>query len=114
MRGIGAVVLLSVELPVGERGYHLSGGRLVLGVGLGGPPEREYETFCEVGDPRLRAEKLDEGLDVLTGLWGGEPFTYYSFSNETAYRHWRIYVTAHMGGSDLGIVEIEMMENLAE
>ena len=67
----------------------------------------------------------DDGVDwdvihSVTGaalsyvMWGGEPFTYYSFSNETAYRHWRIYVTAHMGGSDLGIVEIEMMENLAE
>ena len=50
---------------------HLSGGRLVLGVGLWGPPEREYETFGEVSDPRLRAEKLDDGLDVLTGLWSG-------------------------------------------
>ena len=47
-------------------------------------------------------------------MWGGEPFTYYSFANETAYRHWRVHVTDNMGGHELGIVEIELMENLAD
>lgn len=53
----------------------LSKGRLILGVGLGWGRE-EFESFGEEGDPSLRAEKLDEGLAVLTGLWRGEPFSY--------------------------------------
>lgn len=52
---------------------HLSGGRLVLGVGLGEPPE-EYTAYDEPADRRRLAERLDEGLDVLAGLWSGEPF----------------------------------------
>ncbi len=55
---------------------HLSGGRLILGVGLGFPPDAEYEHFGEDSDLRVRAQKLDEGLDVLTGLWSGKPFAY--------------------------------------
>ena len=54
---------------------HLSGGRLILGVGLGWS-HQEFEAFGEEGDPKIRAEKLDEGLAVLTGLWSGEPFSY--------------------------------------
>jgi alkanesulfonate monooxygenase SsuD/methylene tetrahydromethanopterin reductase-like flavin-dependent oxidoreductase (luciferase family) len=54
---------------------HLSGGRLILGVGLGAS-RQEFEPFGEEGDPATRAEKLDEGLDVLVGLWTGEPFSY--------------------------------------
>ncbi|MVA75204.1 LLM class flavin-dependent oxidoreductase [Auraticoccus sp. F435] len=55
---------------------HLSGGRVTLGVGLGGPPGLEFGDFGEDTDPRVRAAKLDEGLDVLTGLWSGEPFDF--------------------------------------
>jgi Luciferase-like monooxygenase len=51
----------------------LSGGRLVLGVGLGVPYEDEYGTWGEPTDPRVLAERLDEGLTVLAGLWSGEP-----------------------------------------
>ena len=54
----------------------LSGGRLILGVGLGGPPEREFERFGESGDMKARAKMLDESLDVLVGLWTGETFSY--------------------------------------
>jgi len=53
---------------------HLSGGRLVLGVGLGTPPQAEYATFGEPADRRVHAAKLDEALEVVTGLWSGEPF----------------------------------------
>jgi probable F420-dependent oxidoreductase len=53
----------------------LSGGRLTLGVGLGYPPD-EFTLFGEDGDDRVRARKLDEGLEVLTGLWSGEKFSY--------------------------------------
>jgi len=55
---------------------HLSNGRLILGVGLGFPPDAEFAFFGEEPDERVRAAKLDEGLAVLTGLWGGEPFSF--------------------------------------
>jgi alkanesulfonate monooxygenase SsuD/methylene tetrahydromethanopterin reductase-like flavin-dependent oxidoreductase (luciferase family) len=50
---------------------HLSGGRAVLGVGLGVPPETEYAPFGESADPRRHAELLDEGLEVIAGFWSG-------------------------------------------
>lgn len=60
----------------------LSGGRLVLGVGLGEPPS-EYTALGRSADRRTLAAMLDEGLEVVSGLWSGEPFThhgrYYSF-----------------------------------
>jgi alkanesulfonate monooxygenase SsuD/methylene tetrahydromethanopterin reductase-like flavin-dependent oxidoreductase (luciferase family) len=55
---------------------HLSGGRLILGVGLGDINDEGFTHFGEATDPRQRAERLDEGLAVLTGLWSGEPFSY--------------------------------------
>ena len=54
---------------------HLSGGRMTLGVGLGFPAE-EFRLFGEDAEERVRAEKLDEGLEVMAGLWSGEPFRY--------------------------------------
>lgn len=54
----------------------LSNGRLILGVGLGDPVQWEFGFFDEVTDSKIRAQRLDEGLDVLTGLWTGEPFHY--------------------------------------
>jgi alkanesulfonate monooxygenase SsuD/methylene tetrahydromethanopterin reductase-like flavin-dependent oxidoreductase (luciferase family) len=52
----------------------LSGGRLVLGVGLGSARTGEFdsERFGEEGDPRARARLLDEGLEHLAAYWGGE------------------------------------------
>lgn len=51
----------------------LSGGRLVLGVGLGlDASGRELSAFGEELDDRVRAEMLDEGLDLITALWTGE------------------------------------------
>ncbi len=55
---------------------HLTGGRIVLGVGIGGDWFGDYSTFGEPPDDKTHAEMLDEGLDVLTGLWSGEPFSY--------------------------------------
>jgi alkanesulfonate monooxygenase SsuD/methylene tetrahydromethanopterin reductase-like flavin-dependent oxidoreductase (luciferase family) len=54
---------------------HLSNGRLTLGVGLGVP--EDYEPFGEDSDNKIRAAKLDEGLEILTGLWSGKPFEYH-------------------------------------
>ena len=56
---------------------HLSDGRLTLGVGLGDPPDVEYTTFGENSDPVVRGEKLDEALDIITGLWTGNEFSYH-------------------------------------
>lgn len=55
---------------------HLSGGRLILTVGLGYPPDADFAQFGEDSDPKVRAGKLDEGLDILVGLWRGKPFSY--------------------------------------
>jgi alkanesulfonate monooxygenase SsuD/methylene tetrahydromethanopterin reductase-like flavin-dependent oxidoreductase (luciferase family) len=52
----------------------LSNGRFTLGVGLGGPSE--LELFGEDGSLKTRAEKLDESLEILEGLWKGKPFSY--------------------------------------
>jgi alkanesulfonate monooxygenase SsuD/methylene tetrahydromethanopterin reductase-like flavin-dependent oxidoreductase (luciferase family) len=55
---------------------HLSGGRLVLGVGIGWPRDADFADLGDAGEDRVRAEQLDEGLEVLTGLWTGEPFSH--------------------------------------
>ena len=55
---------------------NLCRGRLVLGVGLGEPSKWEFGVYGEDEDPRARANRLDEGLDVLAGLWTGRPFSY--------------------------------------
>jgi alkanesulfonate monooxygenase SsuD/methylene tetrahydromethanopterin reductase-like flavin-dependent oxidoreductase (luciferase family) len=54
----------------------LSGGRLILGVGIGSPAYGDFGIFHEPTGDRARADLLDEGLDVLAGLWSGEPFSY--------------------------------------
>src|SRR3954451_11946534 len=48
---------------------HLSGGRLVLGVGLGSERTGEFDParFGEEGDARARAALLDSGLERLLG-----------------------------------------------
>jgi alkanesulfonate monooxygenase SsuD/methylene tetrahydromethanopterin reductase-like flavin-dependent oxidoreductase (luciferase family) len=52
----------------------LSGGRLVLGVGLGSDTSGEFapERFGEEGDPKARARLLDDGLEQLIAYWDGE------------------------------------------
>ena len=53
----------------------LSGGRAILGVGVG-DLELSFTAFGEEADLRLRAERLDEALEVVAGLWTGEPFSF--------------------------------------
>lgn len=53
----------------------LSKGRLVLGVGIGGG-KSEWDHLGEETDLRTRGDMLDEGLEVLVGLWSGEPFEF--------------------------------------
>lgn len=48
----------------------LSDGRAILAVGLGGDDEGMPKTG-EVTDLRGRAERLDEGIDLIRELWAG-------------------------------------------
>jgi len=48
---------------------HLSGGRVVLGVGAG---YRENELAAFGVDPDSRFRRLDESLKIIRGLWSGE------------------------------------------
>jgi alkanesulfonate monooxygenase SsuD/methylene tetrahydromethanopterin reductase-like flavin-dependent oxidoreductase (luciferase family) len=66
----------------------LSGGRFILGVGIGDTGESvvrdtSLTSFGEVVELRARAEMLDEGLAILDGLWRGEPFRFLG-------RHYRV------------------------
>lgn len=57
---------------------HLSGGRMIMGVGLGDDISADYSflPFGEELDLKKRAGMLDEALEILDGLWSGEPFSY--------------------------------------
>lgn len=56
----------------------LSGGRLVLGVGLGSDRfAGEYSRTGEAVDDRVRAELLDESLEILAAVWTGEPVVHH-------------------------------------
>lgn len=72
----------------------LSNGRLILGVGIGdagdsgiagATADPSFTAFGEVTAVRERAARLDEALQVLVGLWSGEPFSfqgrYYQVNN---------------------------------
>ncbi|MBA7598720.1 Alkanesulfonate monooxygenase [subsurface metagenome] len=54
---------------------NLSSGRVVLSVGLGAV-DTGFEEFGEVTDRVERAELVDEALEVILGLWRGQPFNY--------------------------------------
>lgn len=52
----------------------LSGGRLILGVGVGVDRAGDFSRFGESSDPAARPSMLTEGLDVLRAMWSGESF----------------------------------------
>jgi alkanesulfonate monooxygenase SsuD/methylene tetrahydromethanopterin reductase-like flavin-dependent oxidoreductase (luciferase family) len=54
---------------------HLSNGRVILSVGLGAL-DTGFEEFGEETERKTRAELVNEGLDIITGLWAGQPFNY--------------------------------------
>ena len=49
---------------------HLSGGRAVLGVGLGDPPDLDFSDFGDEPSYRVRAAITDEALTVIAALLG--------------------------------------------
>lgn len=55
---------------------HLSNGRLILPVGLGEVNDGGFSKVGEQTDRKIRAQLLDESLDIITGLWSGKPFSY--------------------------------------
>lgn len=52
----------------------LSDGRMLIGAGLGNDPD--YTAFGSPYDPPELGRKFDESLDIITGLWDGDPFSY--------------------------------------
>ena len=55
---------------------HLSRGRFILGIGLGDGHDKSFVHFGEIIDLKQRVEMVDESLDILEGLWSGQPFSY--------------------------------------
>lgn len=60
---------------------HLSGGRVILGAGLGGAGEGgdagpEFSGFGLPSDYGTLGEMTDEALDIVTALWSGEQVSY--------------------------------------
>ena len=53
----------------------LSDGRVNLSVGLGAV-DTGFTAFGEVSDRRIRAQLMDECLDIACGLWNGQPFKF--------------------------------------
>jgi alkanesulfonate monooxygenase SsuD/methylene tetrahydromethanopterin reductase-like flavin-dependent oxidoreductase (luciferase family) len=54
----------------------VSGGRLVLGLGIGDDVP-EFDQMCLPFPPfKVRHEALEETVDIVRGLWSGEPFSY--------------------------------------
>ena len=54
---------------------YLSSGRMIVGVGIG-DALAEFKNLGEVADPKTRGTMLDEGLQVVNGLWSGKQFSY--------------------------------------
>jgi alkanesulfonate monooxygenase SsuD/methylene tetrahydromethanopterin reductase-like flavin-dependent oxidoreductase (luciferase family) len=53
---------------------HLSRGRLTLPVGLGASDDGGFTKVGEETDRKIKAQRLDESLAILTGLWSGKSF----------------------------------------
>jgi alkanesulfonate monooxygenase SsuD/methylene tetrahydromethanopterin reductase-like flavin-dependent oxidoreductase (luciferase family) len=70
---------------------HLSGGRLVLAVGLGVDTDGEMSRFGEDPDNRVLAEKADEALGLVLALWSGRQVSH-------AGKHYRAEDVAFLPG----------------
>jgi len=54
-----------------------SNGRLVLGLGLGVDTGGELSKFGETTDAAIRAERLDEGVELICRFWSGVEVTHH-------------------------------------
>jgi alkanesulfonate monooxygenase SsuD/methylene tetrahydromethanopterin reductase-like flavin-dependent oxidoreductase (luciferase family) len=54
----------------------ISGGRLVLGLGVGDDVPEFEQMGLQMPPLRARQEALEETLAIVRGLWSGEPFSY--------------------------------------
>lgn len=52
-----------------------SGGRMICTVGIG-HQDKDFAAFGEASAGLVRAKKLDEGLEILSGLWTTDPFSF--------------------------------------
>jgi len=66
-----------------------SGGRLVLGIGIGGAPREHAAYGMPFPDPAERRARLEEAIAVMRALWTGGPVTrespYYPLVDAAAY-----------------------------
>lgn len=88
----------------------LSGGRVILGLGMGGEKPEQYQAF---GIPLSeRGKRTNEYIEILKGLWTQPSFSYhgryYSFDNlemdpkPIQKPHPPIWVGGRMGGVEIG------------
>ena len=52
-----------------------SGGRLILGVGIGGHPDEHHAYGIDFPDAPQRVQRLEEAVAVIRALWTGGPVT---------------------------------------
>lgn len=66
-----------------------SGGRLVLGIGIGGHPKEHAAYGIEFPEAKERAARLEEAIAVLRALWTGGPVSrpspYYPLEDAVAF-----------------------------
>ena len=66
-----------------------SGGRIVLGIGIGGAPREHLAYGIEFPEPPERVARLEEAVAVLRALWTGGPITrpspYYPLQEASVY-----------------------------
>ena len=67
---------------------HLSNGRVIFGAGLGGAMA-DFESFGEETNAKVRAAMLDEGLQIVRGLWSGQPTSFEGNHYKVAPVHFR-------------------------
>ncbi len=55
----------------------LSKGRLILAIGMGAAEDDGgFHKVGEAMDLKIRAQRVDEGLAIIDGLWKGKPYTF--------------------------------------
>lgn len=66
-----------------------SGGRLILGIGIGGAPKEHAAYGMEFPEAKERAARLEEAIAVIRALWTGgpvtRPSTYYPLEDAVAF-----------------------------